>query len=351
MSELALDIYELPAEYSRNITKVRSMGDEIIWVAAAPGANTHAWRNKALYRFAPGESEPELIYQTPSVDPHPIGNIAGSSAGYAFSDYVGSETLTDKWRGWYVAKPGAEPIMLDEGDDEFNNDWPPNVAMNDRYIVWTGLRGAGEDRVTELKAVSIDALDQVMTLASTKIDDGTVYEPALNGSELWYSFSENDWAQYLAYPRVEMRNLADPSAAPFVLGRELRAGMAAPNDRVVVFKSGGVPEDNPINAGLLTIYWRDTETIEQLPIPGHPMAGDRASYPTVGDRFVAWQDDIKSRLYMYDLAEHQFRRIEELDPTFSEGTFNERSVAGNLLAFDGWDPDGGQFLRWAFLPE
>ncbi len=345
-----LDIHDVAAEYTHGVDNVVSLGNEFIWDAAAPGAKSDDWFHEALYRFVPGTDAPEVIYQSQSADHRPIGNIAGSSKGYVFSDYVDAPTQTGKWRVFFVSAPGAAPVELDEGDEEFNNDVPPHVAMNDKYVAWSGLRGTGDGRVAELKVVRIDDLGRVATFGTSRIDDGWVDRPSLFANELWYEAGENNWASNMSYPRVEMKDLDYPDAAPLMLGQDVRASMPAPSDELVVLKTGGLVGDNSASPGTLTIYWRESATFERLPIPGPATAADSTTNPTVGDRFVAWTDEVTSRLYVYDLAEHQFSRIAELDPT-NVGGFAGRSVHGDLLAFAYWDGGDGSFVRWATLPE
>jgi hypothetical protein len=79
------------------------------------------------------------------------------------------------------------------------------------------------------------------------------------------------------------------------------------------------------------------------------MAAERISYPSVGNRFVAWWDDIAQRFYVYDLVERRFRRIAEYDWTGEEGV-TKPSISGDLLVYTHYLSDGERYLEWARLP-
>ncbi|MEA2677806.1 MAG: hypothetical protein QOJ81_1947 [Chloroflexota bacterium] len=146
-----------------------------------------------------------------------------------------------------------------------------------------------------------------------------------------------------------MIDLAQPDAPPLVFGAEQRAFMPAAGRDVVAWKSGGSAEMSGLNSGALTLYWRATRQVEELPIPGPQIAAERISYPSVGNRFVAWWDDIQHRQYVYDLAERQFRRLAEYDGT-AEERVTKSSLSGDLLVYTHYLSDEERYLEWALLP-
>jgi hypothetical protein len=100
----------------------------------------------------------------------------------------------------------------------------------------------------------------------------------------------------------------------------------------------------------LTVYWRASAQVDDLPIPGPERLAGRISYPSVGDRFVAWWDDMRTRLYVYDLAERHFGRILEFDPG-GDDLVARPSLSGDLLAWLRYSGDGERSLEWATLPD
>jgi hypothetical protein len=225
----------------------------------------------------------------------------------------------------------------------------PTIAMNERWIAWEVVHGSYENRVNELRVASTTDPMAPTTLLAYQGRDVYMQFPSLWNDELWYGIADNDWETLTEKPRVEMIDLANPAAAPRVFGAERRAFMPAPGANVVAWKSGGIDELAALNSGALTIYWRATGEIEVLSVPGRESAAARISYPSVGNRFVAWWDDIQQRLYVYDLAERQFRRIAEYDWT-SEERVVKQSLAGNLLAYMHYLSDGKRYLEWCELP-
>ena len=338
-SDLELDVHEIPKRFTSQLGfHVRSLGDWIIWVASG-----------ALWRYRPGAGEPELVFRTAADDP--IVDIAGSVAGFVFitqRSLGGSEPLF-RWRLWYLAAPGDAPTLL----DQFDNDTlpAPTLAINDGWIAWTPYHGAGDQAVNELRVAAIDDLDHPVTLVSYPALDTNMWNPALYGDELWYGIRQNDWDAGTEHPWIEMRNLADPAAAPQKYGEDLHAFMPAVNGEAVVWKSG--PEDfSALNSGQPYVYWRSSGTLEPIQDP-HPASWDTAqvSYPSIGDRFVAWWDDYATQFYVYDLQVRAVRKIAEYDPHSNTRALTP-SVVGNLLTWIFSQNDNAPpVIRWAYLPE
>jgi len=221
-------------------------------------------------------------------------------------------------------------VLLDQSTDDRLPS--PTLAMNDRYICWEVVHGTWDDRTNELRVAPVDDPTAAVTLLSIPGNDSYVEFPSLWADELWYGIVDNDWDAGAEYPRIEMIDLRNPTATPEVFGQDQRAFMPAPSRDVVVWKSGGIDGSNALNSGMLTIYRRDSGIIQVLPIPGPTGAANRITYPSVGDRFVAWWDDIRQRFYVYDLAEQQFRRVAEYDWATDE-LVTRPSVSGDLLAY------------------
>jgi hypothetical protein len=146
-----------------------------------------------------------------------------------------------------------------------------------------------------------------------------------------------------------MIDLTRPADPPGVFGADRRAFLPAPSKDVVAWKSGGTDDLAALNAGTLTLYWRATGQTDPLPIPGNELLAERISYPSVGNRFVAWWDDARTRLYVYDLVERQFARVAEYD-ALGDDLLVRPSLARGLLTWLHYLPSGERQLEWAQLP-
>jgi hypothetical protein len=340
VADLNVATQRIPEVFTGHISAFMSLGDQIVW-----GGGPDSQDN--LYRYVLGAAEPGLLYLN-SERNSSISSVAGSAAGYAFTDdrWVGGEPRG--WRLWFLPADGGEPIELDRSSDD--RLISPTIAMNDRWIAWEVVHGTFEAPVNELRYVSVANPLAPVTLLSYPGRDVYMQFPSLWEDELWYGIADNDWDALTEKPRIEMIDLAHPGAPPVALGAEQRAFMPAPGRDVVAWKGGGSDEFAALNSGVLTIYWRSTGEIDELPIPGRATAAEEIAYPSVGGRFVAWHDDIEQRFYVYDLLERQFRRIAEYDWA-GEERVSRPSLSGDLLAYLYNVRDGERYLEWCLLPQ
>jgi hypothetical protein len=337
--DLNVATHRIPEAFTGHVSAFMSLGDQIIW-GGGPG------REDNLYRYVLGATEPELLYLNTERNSS-ITSVAGSAAGYVFTDdrWVGGEPRG--WRLWFLPASGGEPIEIDRSTDD--RLISPTIAMNDRWIAWEVVHGSFDAPVNELRHVSVANPLAPVTLLSYQGRDVYMQFPSLWEDELWYGIADNDWEALTEKPRIEMIDLANPAAPPVALGVEQRAFMPAPGRDVVAWKGGGADEFAALNSGALTIYWRATGEIDELPIPGRQSTAEEIAYPSVGGRFVAWHDDIEQRFYVYDLVERQFRRIAEYDWT-GEQRVSRPSLSGDLLAYLYNVRDGERYLEWCVLP-
>ena len=341
MTDLALDAQRVPEELTGHVSAFVSLGDQVLWSGGRGRDDNN------LYRYIPGTPEPELLYLNTERDSS-LTSIAGSAAGYAFTDERWQDGAPRGWRLWYLPALGTEPVLLDQSSD--NRLIAPTIAMNERWIAWEVVRGTFEDPVNELRVASpADPLAPITLLAYPGRDVYLQF-PRLWTDELWYGIADNDWAALTEKPRVEMVDLTQADAPPVAFGAEGRAFMPAPGRDVVAWKSGGSDDLAALNSGMLTLYWRATGQVDELPVPGRATAAARISYPSVGTRFVAWWDEIGQRFFVYDLVERQFRRLAEYDWA-GEERVTKPSLSGNLLVYTHYVSDGERYLEWAVLPE
>jgi hypothetical protein len=252
------------------------------------------------------------------------------------------------WRLWFLASSGGDPVLLDQSTDD--RLVAPTIAMDDEWIAWEVVHGTVNDHLNELFAAPVDDPLHPLKLISFAGRAAYLQSPSLWGDELWYGIADNDWVANTEEPRVEMIDLTSPGAQPLEFGANQRAFMPAPGRDVVAWKSGGTDDLAALNSGTLTLYWRATGQIEELPLPGPERLARRISYPSVGDRFVSWWDDALSRLYVYDVVERQFRRIAEYDLA-SDELVARPSLSGDLLTYLHYLPSGERYLEWSKLPD
>jgi hypothetical protein len=340
VTDLAAEVHRVPSEFTGHISAFASLGDAIIW-SGGPRV-----RDNNLYRLVPGSDQPELLYENLVRDSY-LTTVAGSAVGYLFTDERWTNGERRGWWLWYLRASGAEPVLLDQSTDD--RIISPTIAMNDRWIAWEVVHGTWEEPINELRFASVDDPAHPTTLFSYPGNDVYMEFPELWEDELWYGIADNDWDALTEKPRVEMIDLTNPAASPTRFGEDMRAFMPAPGRDVIAWKSGGTDELAALNSGLLTLYWRSTGEIDELPLPGDETAAERISYPSVGNRFVAWWDDFQPRQYVYDLAERRFRRIAEYDLTGDEGV-NMPSLSGDLLVYRHYLGDDKRYLEWCVLP-
>lgn len=341
MADLAVATHRVPGAATSHVGGFVSLGGEIVW---SGGPETD---DSNVYRYVPGTDEPELLYLNTERDSF-ITSVVGSAAGYAFTDERWDGGEPRGWRLWLLTAPLAEPVLIDQSTHD--RLIAPTVAMNDTWIAWEVVHGTYANPVNELRVASVADPSAQATLLSYQGRDVYMQFPNLWDDELWYGIADNDWMAITEEPRIELIDLAQPDAPPVAHGADQRAFMPAPGRDVVAWKSGGTAEMSALNSGVLTLYWRASGEVEELPLPGPEVAANRISYPSVGNRFVAWWDDIQQRHYVYDLAERRFRRLAEYDWT-SDERVAKPSLSGDLLVYMHYLSDGERYLEWCVLPE
>ena len=340
LTDLAVEMRRVPDEFTGHVAAFVSLGDQIVW-SGGPGHD-----DNNLYRYVPGAAEPELLYENTERDSS-LTSVAGSAAGYAFTDERWVDGEPRGWRLWFLPAQGGELMLVDQSTDD--RLIAPTIAMNDEWLAWEVVHGTFEEPINELRVVSVADPRTPTTLLSYPGRDVYMQFPALWADELWYGIADNDWDALTEKPRVEMIDLSEAAASPLPFGAAERAFMPAPARDVVAWKGGGTDEFAALTSGALMLYWRADGQIERLPLPGDA-ATERISYPSVGNRFVAWWDDIGQRFYVYDLVERRFRRIAEYDWT-GEERVTKPSLSGDLLVYTHYVRDGERYLEWCVLPE
>jgi hypothetical protein len=292
-----------------------------------------------LWRFVPGGGEPERIYLSPHPDAA-IQAIAASSAGYAFIEESRTAYGDGGWRLWLLAGPGQDPIEVDRGTAP-GAGVAPTIAMDDEWIAWASFdepRGGPRSR---LRVAPLTHPEAVVTRIDAPIDERLLWNPVLDAQELWYATVKVDPDALLDDEfHIEHLDLGNPSGAPTRFAGSGNDFNPAVSDAFVVWKTNR-PGDAPLNWGTLRVLDRRSGDVRTIPM-------ENLNRPSIGHRFVAFDEISHARLTVYDLATNRVLVLASADP--GAGGYGGESLSGNLLAFfrqDGAEPPR---IGWATLP-
>jgi len=109
----------------------------------------------------------------------------------------------------------------------------------------------------------------------------------------------------------------------------------------VVWKTAE-PGDSALNWGALRVLDRQSGAVTAIPVA-------KANRPSLGDRFVAFDEITHTRLVVYDLATELLVELGRADA--ATPTYGGVSVSGSLLAFLMQDGAGQPRIGWANLPK
>jgi hypothetical protein len=152
----------VPAAFTGHISAFVSLGDEIVWSGGPTDGDND------LYRLVTDVDEPELLFENHEGDSI-LTSIAGSAAGYLFTDERWDGGEPRGWRLWFLPEPGADPVLVDESTDD--KLIAPTIAMDDHWIAWEVVHGTYDHRVNELRLASVS--DPTGSRRSSRIRDAT----------------------------------------------------------------------------------------------------------------------------------------------------------------------------------
>lgn len=323
-----------------------SAGGEVVWAAGNPSPSE-------IWRFSPGEAEPERIFASPRVGAT-ITAVTASDAGYAFVEISKPEFGRGGWRVWYLPGPGAEPVLLDAGVARWAGSLP-TISMDEDRVAWAGFDeppgvGAAEALrrgVSRIAVASRDDPPVVTTLLELPVRKRLLWYPALHGDELWYGLIRADVGP--ADPEhyhIEMLDLANPGAAPIQFAEPGLVFNPAVTDRFVVWKANEIG-DAALNWGTITVLDRASDAVRTVPV-------EHANNPSAGDRFIAFDEITHSRLILYDTTTGDILDLgaAHRDELGDGVLFGGQSVSGRVLSFlfqDATSPT--PMIGWAILPE
>ena len=294
------------------------------------------WASEAsIWRFAPGDPGPERVYQSP-VDEAVVWDVAAAEDAYVFSERLAEPA--GSWRVAYV-EGDAPPVELERGVAERGA--PPTLAIDDRRIAWAGFDESSGSPRSFLRVIDRANPDVPTTLLDLDIDDGLLWYPQLDRDTLWYSIIEPDFegAGGGDASHIETMNMADPSAQRVRFEGGDNDFDAAVTVDYVVWKS--------VQPGLSALTWGSLHLLDRRSNERLVIAG-QANHPTLGTRFVAFEEIAHEKVLLYDLAT---RSIVDLpDPMGGlNGTVGAPAISRNLLGYS-VSVKGSNTIYWSILP-
>ena len=300
-------------------------------------------RGAGIWRLVPGESEPELIFKSAHDDGR-IPAITASAAGYAFIELSESGFGEGGWRLSFLPGAGEVPKEIDRGMAP-RAGVAPTIDMDDARIVWASFDEPPSGPRSRLKVVSVGNLSVVTTLLDAPIEQRLLWYPALSGDELWYGTIKADFVG-TADPEYHLEHfdLAAPAAGPARFPGFGLDFYPVLHDGFMVWRTNA-QGDSALNWGALHVLDRRSEALATIPV-------EHANHPSLGGRFVAFDEITHSRLAVYDI---RTGRLVDLANQVGGGahTYGSASLSGRLLTFSTQAGDGTGLpqIRWAMLPD
>ena len=303
-----------------------STGEHLYWGSEA-----------AVWRFTPGATDPQHVYGNPA-DGALIWDVAAADNAFVFSELLASPAGT--WRVAYIPNDGAAAVELDRGIAERGA--PPTLAIDTRRVAWAGFDETSGSPRSFLRVAERVSPDAANTLIDLDIDDGLLWHPQLDENALWYGIIEPDFAGTGAGDEIHIEtiDLSNLSAGPARFdGHDNDFNPAVSADHVV-WKS--------VEPGFAALTWGqlhvlDRRTNERLVI------ADQSNNPSLGSRFVAFEEISHQKLLIYDLATRTL--VEIPDPKRgNNGTVGPAAISGNLLGFTA-SAKGAKNVFWTILPD
>jgi hypothetical protein len=309
-----------------SVTALTSTGDHLYWGSGA-----------TIWRFTPGDSEPQRVYESPA-DGALIWDVAAADDAFAFSELLESPAGT--WLVSYVAGDGATRVELDRGLAERGA--PPTLAIDGQRIAWAGFDETSGAPRSVLRVVERASPDLATTLLDLDIDDGLLWYPQLDRHTLWYATIEPDFEGTGEGDNISIAtiDLANPSAGPDRFdGRGSDFNPAVSTD-YLVWKS--------VDPGFAALTWGQLQLLDRSSNE-RLLIADQANNPSIGSRFVAFEEISHRKLLLYDLATRSV--VEIPDPLRgANGTVGPVTISGNLLGFN-VSSKGSNIVHWTILPD
>lgn len=308
-----------------SVVALTSTGAELVWASEA-----------SVWRFSPGDDDAQKVYEG-RAEGAVVWDVAAVDGAYVLSERLAKPP--GSWRVAYIAG-NAPAVELERGIAERGA--PPTLAIDERRIAWAGFdESTGEPR-SFLRVVERGGHAAPTTLLDLDIDAGLLWYPQLDRDALWYSIIEPDFKGTGAGDEFHIAtvDLANPSVEPVQLLGLGRVFEPAVSTDYVVWKSVE-PELSALTWG--DLYALDRRSNERLVI------AEQANHPSVGSRFVAFEEISHRELLLYDLATRAVVAVP--DPMHgAKGTVGVPAVSENLLGYS-TSVKGSNTVYWNVLPE
>ena len=324
-SPAAFDVRRVPGMFPE-VTALVSTGERLYWASEA-----------SIWRFAPGDEDAERIYENPARGAL-VWDLAAAGDALVFS-----ERLTEPagaWRVGYLAGDDADVRAIDTGVAERGA--PPTIAIDDSRIAWAGFAESSGSPRTFLRVTERADTDAARTLLDSDVDEELLWYPELDGHTLWYAAIDPDFEGTGIGDafRIETIDLAGLSPKPAAFGDLESVFEPVVTHDFVAWKS--------VEAGFSALTWGELHVLDRRSGDELTIA-TRANHPSIGARFVAFEEFFHERLLLYDLSTR--RTIEVPDPLRGrKGTLGIPSIAGSLLAFS-TSVRGEKTVYWIRLPD
>lgn len=307
------------------VTSLTSTGERLSWASEG-----------SIWEYSPGNASAEEIYVAADAGAL-VWDIAASGDSTAFSESM--ERPAGAWRVLLIPGGGEPPILVDQGRAERGR--PPTLAVDNRRVAWAGFDEAGGQPRSFLKVVDRAALGTPTTLLDVDVDQRLLWYPALDRETLWYSTIDPDFEGTGAGDRfhIETMDLTNTAGGPVAFEGAGLDFEAAVSEAFVAWKT--------VEAGFSALSWGELHVLDRrsndrLVIPG------QWDHPTLGSRFVAFEELFHERLALYDLATRAL--IDVADPPHgSRGTVGVPTIGGRLFAYSVF-ARGRNTVYWTILP-
>jgi hypothetical protein len=324
-SPAAFEIKQVPGSFPA-VTALTSTGGALYWASDA-----------AIWRYTPGDGRAARIYENQARRAL-VWDIAAHGDAVVFSEQLGNPA--GSWRVSFLAGDAALPVEVDSGVAERGA--PPTVDVDERRIAWTGFdEGSGSPR-SFLRVAERARPAIARTLLDVDIDDRLLWYPQLERDTLWYGSIDPDFRGTGGHDTISIEtiDLASPSAEPVQLDEAGNPFEPVPTPEYLAWKS--------IAPGFSALTWGDIHVRDRRSAEGFVIA-TRANHPSVGARFVTYEEFFHEKLLVYDLDAR--RTIEVSDPfDGAKGTLGVPTIAGALLAYS-VSTRGDKTVYWIRLPD
>jgi hypothetical protein len=341
----ALVAHDISQAFTTPLLDATTDGTHLIWSKGTPGSTDGA---PFLYEYTFGEPAPSLVYSD-SDKTATISPIAVGSSGLAFVEEFSRGGSSIGWRLFYLPQSASRPILVEtsEMDPASFNGLIPQIAITNRYLVWTAVHAVNGVGQFSIRAYSLDS-GHVSTLQTALASKTEYWFPNADSQDrLVYSTVEHSApGAAVSFHVYFIDNMATPTLQPSRLDSDGDATNPVISGDTVVWKK---VVDNVTNYGdALFLYSLSGGRSRTITLPDQPFVAT----PSVGNRYLAvWGMDA-TRLQLFDCAKNQAFDVFSNPPSRSSPAYVRPVVAGNVLAFISGsnDPSVPLQLSWMYLP-